>query len=206
MNRLIDSLVRYNYIKSEPVKRAFERVDRKLFVPEGLQERAYSDYPLPIGFDQTISAPSMIAIMLEALDLKRGDRVLEIGTGSGYNAALIYEIVGSNISSIERIPELAEFAKKNLKKAGYEIKIVVGDGTLGYREDAPYDKIIVTAAAPKIPAPLIDQLKIRGKVCIPVGERYFCNLIVAEKISAERIKKKNYGGCAFVPLIGEEGW
>jgi len=206
MRNLIDHLMKYRYIKSESVKRAFEKVDRKLFVPEYLEDRAYSDHPLPIGFNQTISAPSMIAIMLEALDLKRGDKVLEIGTGSGYNAALISEIVGENVFSIERIPELAEFAKNNLKKSGYKVKILIGDGTLGYEGESPYDKIIVTAAAPKIPETLIKQLKIGGKLCIPVGERYFCDLIVAEKISDKKIKKKNYGGCAFVPLIGKEGW
>lgn len=206
MRNLIEYLTRYRYIKSESVKRAFEKVDRKLFVPESLKNGAYSDHPLPIGFSQTISAPSMIAIMLEALDLKRGDKVLEIGTGSGYNAALISEIVGENVFSIERIPELAEFAKNNLKKSGHKVEVFIGDGTLGYEGESPYDKIIVTAAAPKIPGPLIKQLKIGGKLCIPVGERFFCDLIVAEKISDEKIKKKNYGGCAFVPLIGEEGW
>lgn len=206
MRNLIDHLIGYKYIKFESVKKAFENVDRKLFVPESLQDGAYSDHPLPIGFGQTISAPSMIAIMLEALDLKKGDKVLEIGTGSGYNAALISEIVGENVFSIERIPELAEFAKNNLKKAGYKVKVFIGDGTLGYEGEAPYDKIIVTAAAPKIPEPLIKQLKIGGKLCIPVGERFFCDLIVAEKASAEKIRKKNYGGCAFVPLIGKEGW
>jgi len=206
MRNLIEYMTRYRYIKSESVKRAFEKVDRKLFVPESLKNGAYSDHPLPIGFSQTISAPSMIAIMLEALDLKRGDKVLEIGTGSGYNAALISEIVGENVFSIERIPELAEFAKNNLKKSGHKVKVFIGDGTLGHEGEAPYDKIIVTAAAPKIPETLIKQLKIGGKLCIPVGERFFCDLIVAEKISDEKIKKKNYGGCAFVPLIGKEGW
>ncbi|MCD6127185.1 protein-L-isoaspartate(D-aspartate) O-methyltransferase [bacterium] len=206
MKNLIDYLVKYRYIKSESVKRAFEKVDRRLFVPESFKGRAYSDHPLPIGFNQTISAPSMIAIMLEALDLKRGDKVLEIGTGSGYNAALISEIVGDNVFSIERIPELAEFARDNLRKAGYKVKVLIGDGTLGYEAEAPYDKIIVTAAAPKIPDPLIKQLKIGGKICIPVGERFFCDLILGEKLSDGKLRKKNYGGCAFVPLIGKEGW
>ncbi len=206
MENLIRSLVKHGYIKSEPVRRAFEKVDRKVFVPKGARGSAYHDRPLSIGHGQTISAPSMIAIMLEASDLKEGQKVLEIGTGSGYNAALIAEIVGDNVISIERIPELAYSARENLKKTDYDVKIVIGDGSLGYKEEAPYDRIIVTAASPKIPQPLKDQLKIGGKICIPVGERYYCTLIVAEKTLKERVEEKKYGGCAFVPLIGEEGW
>ncbi|MEA1993174.1 MAG: protein-L-isoaspartate(D-aspartate) O-methyltransferase [Euryarchaeota archaeon] len=206
MQSLVESLATHGYIKSESVKRAFVRVDRKIFVPISSQKTAYVDRPLSIGHGQTISAPSMIAIMLETLSLKKGDRVLEIGAGSGYNAALISEIVGKNVISIERIPELAILARKNLKKAGSDIKVIVGDGTLGYAEESPYDKIIVTAAAPKIPKRLIEQLKIGGKLCIPVGKQYFCTLTVVKKTDEGKIEKKKYGGCTFVPLIGEEGW
>ena len=204
---LIDTLVRYGYIYSAPVRRAFEKVDRKAFVPENSWRAAYSDRPLSIGYGQTISAPSMVAIMLEALDLKEGQKVLEIGTGSGYNAALIAEIVGDeNLISIERIPEIAQMGKDNLKKAGYSVKVFTGDGTMGYEAEAPYDRIIVTAASPRIPPPLVEQLKVEGKICIPVGKRYFCDLIVGEKKKDGTIEKKNHGSCAFVPLIGKEGW
>jgi protein-L-isoaspartate(D-aspartate) O-methyltransferase len=207
MRNLITSLERYGYIRSEHVKKAFEKVDRKLFVPYSAERAAYTDRPLSIGYGQTISAPSMIAIMLEALEFSGNEKVLEIGTGSGYNAALIAEIVGEErVFSIERIPELAQKAQENLKKAGYRVHVLIGDGTLGYEGEAPYDTIIVTAAAPRIPPSLKEQLKIGGKICIPVGERYFCTLIVGEKNEDGTIKEKKYGGCAFVPLVGKEGW
>lgn len=205
---LIDYLVRYDYVKSERVKNAFLKVERENFVLKEYKTRAYNDCPLPILAGQTISAPSMIAIMLEALELKWGQKVLEVGAGSGYNAALLCEIVGDeNVFTIERIPELVDFAKENLKKSGYKAKVVLGDGTLGYQPEAPYDRIIVTAAAPKIPLPLISQTKIGGKIGIPIGSRHFYqDFIVATKTSQEKIEKKNLGGCAFVPLIGREGF
>ena len=199
-------LVGSAFIKTEVVRQAFLAVPRENFVQD--RRYAYEDTPLPILCGQTISAPSMIAIMLEVLELKKNEKVLEIGTGSGYNAALIAEIVGEeNIVSVERIEKLAEFAGRNLESSGYKIEIVMGDGTKGYPPKAPYDKIIVTAAAPHIPPPLIEQTKIGGLIAIPVASnRFFQDFILAKKISETTIKEKNYGGCAFVPLVGEYGY
>jgi protein-L-isoaspartate(D-aspartate) O-methyltransferase len=203
---LVEYLVRYGYIKTTAVKNAFLGVPRDNFVLD--KTLAWKDTPLPIPCNQTISAPSMIAIMLEALELVRGDRVLEVGAGSGYNAALIAEIVGQeNVVSVERIERLAEFARDNLMRCGYEIEIVVGDGTKGYPPRAPYDKIIVTAAAPTIPPPLVEQTRSGGLIAIPVGSRHFYqDFMLARKIDEGRVEERNLGGCAFVPLVGEYGW
>ena len=158
---LIERLSRWGYLTKPEIVEAFRKVPRHEFVPSNLHEYSYAYQPLPIGYGQTISAPSMIAIMMESLDLSPGQRVLEIGAGSGYNAALIAEVVGrkGEVITIERISELAEFAGTNLKKTGYGwVKVVVGDGTCGYGKGAPWDRILVTACAPELPKPLIEQL------------------------------------------------
>ncbi|HDD31315.1 MAG TPA: protein-L-isoaspartate(D-aspartate) O-methyltransferase [Thermococcus litoralis] len=208
--RLVENLEREGIIKSEKVKRAFLRVPRYKFVLERYKEYAHVDEPLPIPAGQTISAPHMVAIMLELAELKEGMNVLEVGTGSGWNAALIYEVVRQDVYTIERIPELAEFAKRNLERAGYKNKVhvIVGDGTKGFPPKAPYDRIIVTAGAPKVPEPLIEQLKVGGKILIPVGSYHLWQeLLEVIKISEDnKVKIKNHGGVAFVPLIGEHGW
>ena len=208
--RLVENLEREGIIKSEKVKRAFLRVPRYKFVLERYKEYAHVDEPLPIPAGQTISAPHMVAIMLELAELKEGMNLLEVGTGSGWNAALIYELVRQDVYTIERIPELAEFAKRNLERAGYKNKVhvIVGDGTKGFPPKAPYDRIIVTAGAPKVPEPLIEQLKVGGKILIPVGGYHLWQeLLEVIKISEDnKIKIKNHGGVAFVPLIGEHGW
>ncbi|MCO6040834.1 protein-L-isoaspartate(D-aspartate) O-methyltransferase [Thermococcus alcaliphilus] len=208
--RLVENLEREGIIKSEKVKRAFLRVPRYKFVPERYRAYAHVDEPLPIPAGQTISAPHMVAIMLELAELEEGMNVLEVGTGSGWNAALIYELVKRDVYTIERIPELAEFARRNLERAGYKDKVhvIVGDGTKGFPPKAPYDRIIVTAGAPKVPEPLIEQLKVGGKILIPVGSYHLWQeLLEVIKISEDnRVKIKNHGGVAFVPLIGEYGW
>ncbi len=215
--RLVERLVREGYIRSEKVRRAMLRVPRELFVPEDLRHLAYEDTPLPIGFGQTISAPHMVALMTEYADLDVGMKVLEVGTGSGYHAAVMAEIVApsdvprerwGHVYSVERIPELAEFARRNLERAGYadRVTVIVGDGSKGYPEKAPYDRIVVTAAAPDIPGPLIDQLKPGGKMVIPVGDRYLQYLYVVEKKKDGSISYKSVTPCLFVPLIGEHGW
>ncbi|MHA1650936.1 MAG: protein-L-isoaspartate O-methyltransferase [Candidatus Helarchaeota archaeon] len=195
---------------------AFMRVPREDFVLPHQRDQAYDDHPLPIGHGQTISAPHMAFIMCELLELKEGDIVLEVGAGSGYHAAICAEIVAppnctnpGHVYTVERIPELAEFAKKNLAKAGYadKVTVIIGDGTLGYPEKAPYDAILVTAAGPKVPEPLIEQLKIGGRLVIPVGARHmYQDLVLVEKIKENKIIRKKVGGVAFVPLIGEHGW
>ncbi|WP_087038103.1 protein-L-isoaspartate(D-aspartate) O-methyltransferase [Thermococcus litoralis] len=208
--KLVENLEREGIIKSEKVKRAFLRVPRYKFVPERYKTYAHVDEPLPIPAGQTISAPHMVAIMLELAELEEGMNVLEVGTGSGWNAALIYELVKRDVYTIERIPELAEFARRNLERAGYKDKVhvIVGDGTKGFPPKAPYDRIIVTAGAPKVPEPLIEQLKVGGKLLIPVGSYHLWQeLLEVIKISEDnRVKIKNHGGVAFVPLIGEYGW
>lgn len=191
-------------IKDKKVIEAFLKVPREEFVPEEMKKYAYDDTPLPIGKGQTISQPYMVALMTELLQLKGGERVLEIGTGSGYQAAILAEI-GCEVYSVERIPELAERAKKILQKFGYNVKIKVGDGTVGWQEWAPYDGIIVTAGGPKIPDALIEQLKEGGRLVMPVGDMYFQDLIRVTKIRG-KLYKENFGGCQFVPLKGKNGW
>ena len=203
---LVKSLKYEGRIKTEKIERAFLDTPRELFVPDHIKKYAYLDTPLEIGQGQTISAPHMVAIMVEALDLKKGQKVLEIGAGSGYHAAIVANIVGKNghVYTVERFSVLAESAKKNLENAKIKnVTIEVGDGSEGFSKYSPYDRIYVTCAAPDIPQPLIDQLKDTGKLLIPVGQM-ICNLELIEKIG-DKIKTKNLGGCAFVPLVGKYG-
>ena len=208
--RLVENLEREGIIKSERVKRAFLRVPRYKFVSDRYKEYAHVDEPLPIPAGQTISAPHMVAIMLELAELEDGMNVLEVGAGSGWNAALIYELVKRKVYTIERASDLVEFARKNLERAGYKDKVHViwGDGTKGFPPNAPYDRIIVTAGAPKVPQPLIEQLKVGGKLLIPVGSYHLWQeLLEVIKLDEDnKIKIKNHGGVAFVPLIGDHGW
>lgn len=212
--RLVESLKLYGYIRTPEVERAFLTVPREEFVPQELRKKAYVDAPLPIGQGQTISAPHMVAIMTELLAPKVGDKVLEVGTGSGYQAAILAEIVnpdgrsGGIVYTIERIPQLADFARRNLERTGYadRVNVIVGDGTLGYESAAPYDKIIVTAAAPKIPSRLLHQLAEPGRMVIPVGSRLEQVLLLVDKEVGGKIKITESIPCVFVPLIGEDGW
>jgi len=208
--RLVENLEREGIIKSERVKRAFLQVPRYKFVSDRYKEYAHVDEPLPIPAGQTISAPHMVAIMLELAELEDGMNVLEVGAGSGWNAALIYELVKRKVYTIERASDLVEFARKNLERAGYKDKVHViwGDGTKGFPPNAPYDRIIVTAGAPKVPQPLIEQLKVGGKLLIPVGSYHLWQeLLEVIKLDEDnKIKIKNHGGVAFVPLIGDHGW
>ena len=214
--KIIASLKKEGYVHSKKVIDAFMRVPRELFVPPKLKDYAYSDTPLPIGFGQTISAIHMVLLMCELLDLEPGHKVLEIGSGSGYHAAVIAEIVSppdspkkGHVYTIERIEQLAEFAIKNLDRAGYSdrVTVIVGDGTLGYPDFAPYDRISVTAAGPTIPKPLIEQLSVNGIMVLPIGKHYYWQeLYLVKKKSDGTIEKTSYGGVAFVPLIGAYGW
>lgn len=193
---------------SERVEEALLKVPRNLFVPENVRSQAYRDTPLPIGDGQTISAPHMVAVMAEALDLREGQKVLEIGAGSGYNAAVMAELVGTTgrIITLERHPSLAEKAGKVLLEAGYSnIQVVVGDGSLGYPEEAPYDRISVTCGAPRIPGPLADQLKEGGTMLIPVGGLEYQSLLRVRK-EGGRMLTEDLGSVVFVPLIGEKGY
>jgi protein-L-isoaspartate(D-aspartate) O-methyltransferase len=207
--RLVEMLDSSRYLSSDAVRRAFLAVPRELFVPSRLRSNSYVDTPLPIGHGQTISAPSMIAIMLEELELSTGQKVLEIGAGSGYNAALLREIVGTKVFTIERIPELVEQSRANLDSAGYagKVEVVLGDGTRGYEEEMPYDRILVTAGSPGIPDPLVAQLATGGILGIPVGRhRAFQDFLTVRKLADGTTESRSHGGCVFVPLIGEHGW
>ncbi|WP_135603727.1 protein-L-isoaspartate O-methyltransferase [Methanococcoides sp. NM1] len=203
---LIDSLT-INGI-SDRVLDAMMRVPRHLFVPEKLQDSAYMDMPLPIGHNQTISAPHMVAIMCELLDISSGMKILEVGSGSGYNAAVMAELVGDegHIYTVERIPGLADFAEQNIKRAGYKnVTVFQDDGSCGLAEHAPYARISVTSAAPDVPQPLIDQLATEGTMVIPVGNGEQ-QLVVVRKDMEGNVSYKGWGGVIFVPLIGKYGY
>ena len=191
---------------SEKVLAAMGDVPRHLFVREIDGANAYKDYPLSIGHGQTISAPHIVGIMCSLLEIKKGMKILEIGGGSGYHAAVLAELTGNHgiVYSVERVTELADFARQNLMNAGYEnVVVTTGDGTLGLSEHAPYDCITVACAAPTIPPPLVEQLKRGGRMVIPVGE-YAQELYLVHKNDV--ISTTKSGGVVFVPLIGEYGF
>lgn len=206
---LVKRLLRYGHIQTDEVVRAMKAVPRHLFVPEKRRKSAYVDTPLPIGGGQTISAPHMVGIMVEAADLAPGISVLEIGGGSGYHAAVMAEMVrpSGRIITVERLPSLAEQARSNLKISGYSdtVQVVVSDGSLGYPEEKPYDRIVVTCGAPQVPQPLKDQLKEGGKLLVPVGGMGYQELLRITR-HGDDFEVENLGGCVFVPLIGKHGF
>lgn len=206
--RLIKRLISAGYLKDKKIIDVMLKVPREEFIPEYRKRWAYDDRPLEIGSGQTISAPHMVAIMTEALDAKPKNKILEIGAGSGYQAAILAEIVKEGkIYTIERISEIADFARENLSKLNYEnVFVIKDDGSLGYEKEKPYDRIIVTAGAPGIPKTLIEQLRQDGKLLIPVGGKLYQDLILVEKEKNNKVKKRSLGGCMFVPLVGESGW
>jgi protein-L-isoaspartate(D-aspartate) O-methyltransferase len=184
---------------------AMRKVPRHLFVSEALMDQAYGDFPLPIGEQQTISQPYIVAEMTQALQLNKDDRVLEIGTGSGYQAAILAEIV-FRVYTIERIHSLFVKTRGLFDKLRYHnIVTKYSDGTTGWLDESPFDAIIVTAGAPEIPKVLVDQLSVGGRMVLPVGDQYSQDLIRLYK-NTEGIRKTNLGGCRFVKLVGEHGW
>jgi len=192
-------------VEDERVLAAMERVPRELFVPEELRKRAYDDVALPIGDGQTISQPYMVAKICEALALHGDERVLDVGSGSGYQAAVLAELA-AEVDTIERIPELARLARANLDAAGYEhVRVHLGDGTRGLPERAPFDAIAVAAAAPRLPQTLYDQLEPRGRLVVPVGRFGVQRLEVIVR-SPEGPAVLRSVPCRFVPLLGEEGF
>lgn len=207
--RLVEGLLRSGYIRSPAVRSAFLGVPRETFVRPEDQDAAYRDIPLPIGHGQTISAPSMIAIMLEEARLEAGARVLEVGTGSGYHAALLAALVGpSNVVSIERHKVLAERARASLAAAGFgEVALIVGDGSLGFPDRAPYDCILATAGAPRIPDSWPPQLARRGRIVAPVGPSPHSQvLVIVTRREDGTLETREGTPCAFVPLIGKQAW
>ena len=203
--QMVERQIRRRGVRDELVLEAMRAVERHLFVSQNARDLAYEDHPLSIGKGQTISQPYIVAFMTESLALTGKEKVLEVGAGSGYQAAVLAK-TGCKVVSMERLPELAALARKNLQWAGIEgVRVVEGDGTKGFPDEAPYDRIIVTAAGPEVPHTMLEQLAPEGILLIPVGQRWMQNLV--------RVKRKEDGfereeilGCVFVPLIGEEGW
>jgi protein-L-isoaspartate(D-aspartate) O-methyltransferase len=202
--QMVERQLRGRDIVDERVLEAMGRVPREPFVPEGERRRAYADAALPIGHGQTISQPYMVARIAESLALQPGERVLDVGTGSGYQAAVLAEL-GASVVTIERISELAEQARRNLAEAGYEAEVRVGDGTLGVPELAPFDAIAVAAAAPGFPQTLYDQLRPGGRLVVPVGGQRVQRLELIVR-SPEGPAVVHSVPCRFVPLVGREGF
>jgi protein-L-isoaspartate(D-aspartate) O-methyltransferase len=203
--RMVDDQIVGRGVKDERVLDAMRRVPRHEFLPEAIRGMAYADNALPIGEGQTMSQPYMVAIMTELLGLTGTERVLEIGTGSGYQAAVLAELC-SKVYTVERIKTIAEKARAALDRLGYRnVAIKIYDGTYGWKEMAPFDAIMVTAGAPEIPAPLVEQLKDGGRMVIPVGERFGQSLLKVVKTAEGTVTEKSIP-CVFVPLIGNHGW
>lgn len=206
--RMVDTQIRARGIADEGVLKAMGKVPRHQFVDNGLIDQAYNDNPLPIGDRQTISQPYIVALMTAALNLTGKEKILEIGTGSGYQTAILAEL-SERVFSIERIASLAAGARKNLDSLNYfNVAIRVGDGTYGWREESPFDGIIVTAGAPKIPKILLEQLAVGGRLIIPTGGRVSQELLRVTRLSEDinEIKTEAMCGCRFVDLIGDHGW
>lgn len=216
-DKLVDSLAKQGVLRTPKVISAMRAVPRIKFLSPDSQSYDAVDTPLPIGFGQTISAPHMVSIMNEALQLEVGQKILEVGAGSGWHAATIAEIIApkgtprsewGHVYTVEIVKGLAETARKNIMNAGYgdRVTIIMGDGSKGYPEKAPFDRMLVTAAAPEVPKPLVDQLKLEGILLIPVGSyTMFQTLWKLTKENDGKLKQENLGGVAFVPLTGEYG-
>jgi protein-L-isoaspartate(D-aspartate) O-methyltransferase len=202
---MVDEQIAGRGVKDERVLAVMRKIPRHEFLPEGIRGMAYNDSALPLGEGQTMSQPYMVALMTEFLGLKGTERVLEIGTGSGYQAAVLAELC-QKVYTVERIKTIADKARATLDRLGYKsVAIKIYDGTYGWKEMAPYDAIIVTAGSPDIPAPLVEQLKEGGRMVIPVGDRYGQQLVTVVKTS-EGITTERSVPCVFVPLIGNHGW
>ncbi len=203
--RMVESQIAARGIRDKRVLEAMKKVPRHLFVDEALWDQAYSDFPLPIGSGQTISQPYIVARMTEELGLKGDEKVLEIGTGSGYQTAILAELA-RQVFSVERIPSLLQRARQVLDSLGYHnVMIKLDDGTWGWKEHAPYDAILVTAGSPTIPTPLLDQLKDPGVMVVPVGDEYSQTLTKIIKKDG-KVETKYLEGVRFVKLIGDHGW
>jgi protein-L-isoaspartate(D-aspartate) O-methyltransferase len=203
---MVERLRDHYQIRDPKVLEAMRKVPRHRFVPEALQGRAYGDHALPISASQTISQPYIVARMTELLEVDSGSRVLEIGAGSGYQTAVLSKVAGQ-VYSIERIAELAREAQGRIRQLGiHNATVKCFDGTLGWAANAPYDAILVAAGGPTIPEPLVAQLKVGGRLVVPVGTSREAQRLVRVIKSATGYKQEDHGGCAFVPLIGQHGW
>jgi protein-L-isoaspartate(D-aspartate) O-methyltransferase len=203
--RMVEEQLIPRGINNPKILRAFYKVERHKFVPEEIRETSYADYPVPIGEGQTISQPFIVALMTECLGLLGDEKVLEIGTGSGYQTAILAELA-KEVYTIERFEKLTRSAEETLQDSGYKnVKFKIGDGTLGWEELASFDRIIITAASPRIPLPLGAQLKEGGKLVLPLGETLSQVLTVVEKKKG-KLESTQVCGCVFVPLVGKYGW
>lgn len=203
--RQLIEVIRDHGIEDLELLRAFDLTPRHLFVPESVQHRAYEDAPVPIGFGQTASQPSLQALYIKTLELKPADRVLEIGTGSGFQTALLAQLV-AHVYSVERIRELSMRARTAIDAMRLSnVALLVGDGTIGWSRYAPYDAILVTAGGPSVPPALVDQLTVGGRMLIPIGDRDQQQLTLVTKTS-EGVEQREITGCIFVPLLGRFGW
>lgn len=203
--RMVEEQLRRRGIHDQRVLEAMRIIPRHLFVPRPWRAQAYEDMPLPIGHQQTISQPYIVALMLEALQLTGTERVLEVGTGSGYQAALLGWLA-QHAYTVEIIPELVQSARHVLSQLGYEnVEVITANGSIGWKAGAPYDAIIVAAASPVVPHSLVEQLQEGGRLILPVGE-FFSQVLLRVRKQQGKIVTENLGGCAFVPLVGEEGW
>lgn len=209
LERLIEETVVKRGIKDKRILDALRKIPRHLFIPslsDGDIEFAYGDYPIPIGYGQTISQPYIVAYMLNELELTKDSKVLEIGTGSGYNAALL-GLLAKEVFTVEYVPELAERARRVIESLGISnVRVFIGDGSLGLIDHAPYDRIIVTCAAPQIPDSLVKQLAIGGVMVIPVNEGYYDMLKKVKKYSGNKLEVYDLMSCAFVPMKGKYGF
>jgi len=204
--RMVEDQVVARGVRDPRVIDAMLQVPRHKFVEEALESQAYQDAPLPIGERQTISQPYMVAVMSEALALDGTEKVLEVGTGSGYQAAVL-AVLADRVFSLERIPALARRARKALDSCGYsKVNIRLADGTLGWQEMAPFDAIVVTAGAPDVPRDYLDQLAVGGRLVIPVGDRMSQVLMRITRTTEHEFKEEQLLGCRFVPLVGNHGW
>jgi protein-L-isoaspartate(D-aspartate) O-methyltransferase len=203
--RMVDSQIAARGVSDARVLEAMRKVPRHVFIPAEYAGAAYEDRPLPIGYGQTISQPYMVATMTQALLLEGHEKVLEVGTGSGYQAAILAEMV-DHVVTLERVPELADRASETIRRLGYvNVEVAVGDGSKGYPPRAPYDGIVVTAGAPAIADVLVEQLAGDGRLVIPVGNSFHQTLTrVTKQPEGKRVERLE--GCVFVPLIGEHGW
>jgi protein-L-isoaspartate(D-aspartate) O-methyltransferase len=203
--RMVERQIEARGVRDPRVLTAMREIPRHMFIPPPFDRAAYDDCPLPIGNGQTISQPYIVALMTALIRPAAQDNVLEIGAGSGYQAAILAALV-RKVTTVERIPAVADLARQNMAalKVG-NTEIIVGDGTLGYPKNAPYDGIIITAATPRVPAPLIGQMAESGRLVAPVGGRDIQELVVLEKFGG-RVSESLHGGVRFVPLIGEHGW
>ena len=203
--RMVEEQLVQRGVTDERVLAAMRRIPRHLFVEEPLRDRAHGDHPLPIGEEQTISQPYIVGFMTQLLELRGQEKVLEVGTGSGYQTAVLAELA-RRVCSVERLPRLAERARGLLEQLGYDnVWVRVGSGTLGWPDEAPFDRILVTAGGPSIPPPLFLQLAEGGRMVVPVGDVANQTLTVVEKVRGE-MKTRSYGDCKFVKLVGKYAW